>query len=217
MKIDPTAMRFKDSEIVSFSEWDEKRQQASQVQFPRIGGRLRLAHDMNEYLSISTEIVRFDAEIAVVIARTTTDKGSFSGIGTASTNRDQKMAPAILELAETRAIARSLRFAGYGVEYCSAEEISHLNCHGQFTLENEAPAAKVDLPQFHEEKEKLSSRQLDFILALGKKKNLDIQLLEKMSFDLHGVRIGNLLKPEASAFIDYILAYAEDGEVSQAS
>ena len=43
-----------------------------------------------------------------------------------STERDDKITPAILELAETRAIARSLRFAGYGVEYCSAEEISHL-------------------------------------------------------------------------------------------
>ena len=44
----------------------------------------------------------------------------------ASSERDQEIAPAILELAETRAIARSLRFAGYGVEYCSAEEVSHL-------------------------------------------------------------------------------------------
>ena len=43
----------------------------------------------------------------------------------ASVQRDEKIAPAILELAETRAIARSLRFAGYGVEYCSAEEVSH--------------------------------------------------------------------------------------------
>jgi hypothetical protein len=32
----------------------------------------------------------------------------------------------ILEMAETRGIARALRFAGYGVEHCSAEEISHL-------------------------------------------------------------------------------------------
>jgi hypothetical protein len=29
-------------------------------------------------------------------------------------------------MAETRGIARALRFAGYGVEHCSAEEISHL-------------------------------------------------------------------------------------------
>jgi len=62
----------------------------------------------------------------VVKALTTTEKGSFTGIGMASMERDQRIAPAILELAETRAIARSLRFAGYGVEFCSAEEISHL-------------------------------------------------------------------------------------------
>jgi hypothetical protein len=44
--------------------------------------------------------------------------------------RDSSIAPAVLELAETRAIARSLRFAGYGVEYCSAEEVSHLQLNG---------------------------------------------------------------------------------------
>jgi hypothetical protein len=53
-------------------------------------------------------------------------KGTFPGIGMASVERDHTIAPAILELAETRSIARFLRFAGYGVEYCSAEEISCL-------------------------------------------------------------------------------------------
>ena len=51
-------------------------------------------------------------------------KGNFPGLGMSSVDRDHSIAPAILELAETRAIARSLRFAGHGVEYCSAEEMS---------------------------------------------------------------------------------------------
>ncbi len=56
----------------------------------------------------------------------------------ASVQRDEKIAPAILELAETRAIARALRFAGYGVEYCSAEEVSHLgNGNGNHTQSNQ--------------------------------------------------------------------------------
>ena len=92
-------------------------------QFPKIGGRLRLAHEANAALSIETEIFRYDGNLAVVIAVTKTTKGSFRGIGMASVERDQKLAHAILELAETRAIARSLRFAGYGLEYCSAEEM----------------------------------------------------------------------------------------------
>jgi len=68
--------------------------------------------------------------VAVVKAVCTTTKGCFCGMGMASVERDAKIAPAILELAETRAIARSLRFAGYGVEFSSAEEVSHLEQEG---------------------------------------------------------------------------------------
>jgi hypothetical protein len=93
--------------------------------FPKVAGRLRLAHEQNDSLSISTEVIRYDESIAVVRATCTTSKGTFSGIGMASMDRDRKIAPAILELAETRSIARALRFSGYGLEYCSAEEVSH--------------------------------------------------------------------------------------------
>jgi len=98
--------------------------------FPKIGGRLRLAHEENEQLSITSEIVRYDEGVAVVRSVCTTMKGSFPGFGMASVERDREIAPAILELAETRAIARSLRFAGYGVEYCSFEEVSHFHQNG---------------------------------------------------------------------------------------
>jgi len=40
------------------------------------------------------------------------------------------LALSLLELAETRCIARALRFAGYGVEMTGAEEISHLLDNG---------------------------------------------------------------------------------------
>ena len=99
--------------------------------YPKIAGRLRLVHEQNETLSITTDIVRYDDNIAVVKAECTTVKGIFCGLGMASLERDRKIAPAILELAETRAIARSLRFSGYGVEFCSAEEVSHLNNGGR--------------------------------------------------------------------------------------
>ncbi len=118
--------QFREDEIALIRRYDKQRQEWITNVYPKIGGRLRLAHDDNEVLSIETEIVRYDEQIAVVAAMSTTAKGSFKGIGMASIDRDQRIAPAILELAETRAIARSLRFAGYGVEYCSAEEVSHL-------------------------------------------------------------------------------------------
>ena len=94
--------------------------------YPKVGGRLRLAHEQNHKLSITTNIIKYDGKIAVVSATSTTNKGSFQGFGMASIERDREIAPAILELAETRAIARSLRWASYGLEYCSAEEVSHL-------------------------------------------------------------------------------------------
>ncbi len=110
--------------------------------FPKIGGRLKLTHEQNQQISITTEVIRYDESVAVVRAVSTTMKGTFPGIGMASVERDHAIAPAILELAETLAIARSLRFAGYGVEYCSAEEISHLsngNGGGTFTQEGKEP------------------------------------------------------------------------------
>ena len=118
--------QFREDEIANIRRWDKERNEYIYNPFPKIGGRLRLAHEANEALSIETEIIRYDEQVAVVSAISRTAKGCFKGIGMSSVQRDEKIAPAILELAETRAIARALRFAGYGVEYCSAEEVSHL-------------------------------------------------------------------------------------------
>lgn len=122
--------QFREDEISFIRRWDKEKNEYVFNPYPKIGGRLRLAHEANEALSIETDIIRYDEQIAVVSATTTTTKGRFKGIGMASVLRDEKLATAILELAETRAIGRSLRFAGYGVEYCSAEEVGHLNGNG---------------------------------------------------------------------------------------
>jgi hypothetical protein len=115
--------QFREDEIANIRRWDKERNEYTYSPFPKIAGRLRLAHEANETLSIETEIIRYDEKVAVVVAVSKTSKGSFKGIGMASIERDQKLAHAILELAETRSIARSLRFAGYGIEYTSAEEM----------------------------------------------------------------------------------------------
>ena len=130
---------FRDEECVVLSHYDKREGKWIETVFPKVGGRLRLAHEDNEKLSITSEVVQYDQSVAVVRVNVNTRKGDFSGIGMASLERDQRIAPAILELAETRAIARALRFAGYGVEFCSAEEITH--------LENESSAgAPVNEP-----------------------------------------------------------------------
>jgi hypothetical protein len=92
--------------------------------YPVVGGRLRVAHDDNEQISIRTELVKFQPlDLAVVNVKISTTKGEFTAYGVASASKDARLIDSLLELAETRAIARALRFAGYGVEYTGMEEI----------------------------------------------------------------------------------------------
>jgi hypothetical protein len=94
--------------------------------FPVVGGRLRLAHEENQSLNLQTEMVNWDGQYAIFKCAAVTSKGQFIGYGTANSQRDTKLADSLVELAETRAIARALRFAGYGMEFTSAEEVSHV-------------------------------------------------------------------------------------------
>src|SRR5690349_10822692 len=85
--------------------------------FPVIGGRLRIVHEDCQKVSIQTELVAFELDRhAIVRATIETDKGICNGTGVATAVRDPKLADALVELAETRAVARALRYAGYGVE-----------------------------------------------------------------------------------------------------
>jgi hypothetical protein len=115
---------FRDDELISRkvkvgNEWQTKT-------FPIIGGRLRLAHEENQTLGLQTEMVSWDGQYAVFKCSAVTTKGQFVGYGTANAQRDARLAESLIELAETRSIARALRFAGYGLEFTSAEEISHV-------------------------------------------------------------------------------------------
>jgi hypothetical protein len=94
--------------------------------FPVVGGRLRLAHEQNEILNLETEMVNWDGQYAVFRCSAVTGKGRFVGYGTANSQRDAKLAESLIELAETRSVARALRFAGFGLEFTSAEEVSHV-------------------------------------------------------------------------------------------
>ncbi|MFC1833205.1 hypothetical protein ACFL2Q_00555 [Thermodesulfobacteriota bacterium] len=116
--------QFREDELVTRrmkvnGEWQERT-------FPVVGGRLRLAHEGNERLSIQTEIARLEPDMVVAKATVETEKGRYTGTGTASAQRDARLADSLVELAETRAIARALRFGGVGVEYCGAEEVNHV-------------------------------------------------------------------------------------------
>jgi hypothetical protein len=94
--------------------------------FPVVGGRLRLAHEENQTMNLQTEMVSWDGQYAVFKCSAVTNKGQFVGYGTANNQRDAKLADSLIELAETRSVARALRFAGFGLEYTGAEEVSHV-------------------------------------------------------------------------------------------
>ena len=139
-------MDFREDELVSRrvkvgDEWQTKV-------FPIIGGRLRLAHEENETLSLQTELVNWDGQYAVFKCCAVTGKGSFIGYGTANAQRDARLAESLIELAETRSVARSLRFAGFGLEYTGAEEVSHVAASES---EKEQSGSKAPAPVFPED------------------------------------------------------------------
>jgi hypothetical protein len=211
--------QFREDEIVIMAHFDKREEKWVRTVYPKIGGRLRLAHEENDQLSITTEIVRYDESIAVVKANTTTAKGTFPGHGMASVERDNTIAPAILELAESRAIARSLRFAGYGSEYCSAEEISHLQ-NGSEPLFSAGPG----LPKPQEEEQKggdgrkpgeggngdarVTNKQLNYIVNLGRSLSLNSKDLDEESVRVFGVKMAYLTVKDASAYIDILKSKA---------
>jgi hypothetical protein len=190
--------------------------------YPKIGGRLRLAHQENHKLSITTNLIKYDGKVAVVSAISTTSKGSFQGFGTASIERDREIAPAILELAETRAIARSLRWASYGLEYCSAEEVSHLMhrngikpISGHQNYQSESHQTNSGNGQSENSANgsgngngngRLSAKQYKYILHLGDKLGKSKADLDKHCVAAYGSVVQHLSVADASALIENLKA-----------
>jgi hypothetical protein len=213
---------FRDDELVTRrqkvnGEWVE-------TVFPRVGGRLRLAHEGSGKLSIQTEVVQFGDSLAVVKATVTTDKGSFCGFGTASSQRDAKLADSLLELAETRSIARGLRFSGYGVEYTSAEEVSHVMPETEATgVQNEGKGVQpAPEPQENRNKPetkppaqpkngnngngnggKATGAQCRALYALSRKAHMGDEDLESVLRPLNADRFEDLSMSDASRLIQY--------------
>lgn len=221
--------QFREDEIVILRHFNKERQEYVTNVYPKVGGRLRLAHEANpDAINIETEIYKYDGNIAVVIATCKTLTGRFTGIGMSSIERDQKIAPAILELAETRAIARALRFAGHGIEYCSAEEVSHLENGNEVPPDNgngkqRQPAATGKNGNGSNYNQgvngnsnrqpdnsnggngngngRLSPKQYKFIVNLADQRNIAYEDLNQKSLETYGVALEHLSKSDASNMI----------------
>ena len=136
-----------------------------------------------------------------------------------SLERDQRIAPAILELAETRAIARSLRFAGYGVEYCSAEEVNHLENGGLIEQTGESgssvqdhdgkgsekPAKEGENDGQNPQDARLTSKQLNYLKRLARDRRMTDKELRTKTMEAYKKQPEYLSKKEASELIDQLL------------
>lgn len=154
---------FNENEIVRFERWNKALKKNVVTEFPVVGGRLRLFHedlakaDSSQIAGgIDVEIIEHDREYCLVKARVCINGNSFTGTGMASMQRDKLIFPAIMEMAETRAIARALRFAGYGVEYTGAEEMQGVKNFGddqkpQSSDNKESQVVNDDPPDDHDE------------------------------------------------------------------
>lgn len=171
---------------------DEELVKVQGKQYPIVGGRLRLAHESNNELSITTNIIDLTDDRVVIQANIKTEKGSFSGLGNASTKRDRMLSNALIELAETRAIARALRFAGYGVEYTGFEEMPEDIKATDDTAKNDELASKSQLETIASiaKNNNISSQQLREIMyrVTGKNKSLELTVEDaaKLLLELKG-------------------------------
>jgi hypothetical protein len=195
--------QFREDEIVIMSHVDKRTGEVVTRPYPKVGGRLRLAHEENGNLSISTEIIRYEDNVVVVKAQATTSKGTFNGLGMASLERDQRIAPAILEL-----IARALRFAGYGVEYCSAEEVSHLENGGliEQDVKPSEESEKTNEGESHDSQDaRLTSKQLNYLKRLARDRRMTDKELRTKTMEAFKKQPEYLSKKEASELIDQLL------------
>lgn len=176
---------------------DEELVKVQGKQYPMVGGRLRLAHENNNELSINTSIIELTDERVVVQANVKTEKGSFSGLGNASYRRDKLLSNALIELAETRAIARALRFAGYGVEYTGFEEMPD-NIKSRDEGHEEGPA---------------SISQLEAIASIAKNNNISTGRLREIMFETTGkTKSRDLSSSEASKLMSNLKEMISKGK-----
>jgi hypothetical protein len=167
--------------------------------YPVVGGRLRIAHEDNETLSISTELIQYDPMVqAVVKAKLTTTKGVFTAFGASSCAKDEKLVDSLLELAETRSIARALRFAGYGVEYTGVEEIGDV----RVTASGPNPARIQEIPAMHHPATQMSLQQRKAIESIARLKHWDaVEAARRILSDTNIQSLDNLSNEEATEVI----------------
>ncbi len=206
-----SASTFREDELVT------RRLNGQTRVFPVVGGRLRLAHEENDTLSLETEMISWDGQYAVFRCCACTRKGRFQGYGTANSQRDARLSESLIELAETRSIARALRFAGYGLEYTGAEEVSHVqngDTERQRTsyrdgeldasASNGNDSGKPQTGTVGPVNSKATQAQCRALFALTKKAQYGQEDVERLLNPLQATRFEDLTRESASQLITYL-------------
>ena len=60
--------QFREDEIITMAHWDKQTGAQVTTPYPKIGGRLRIAHENNDQLSITSKVISYDGAVAVVQA-----------------------------------------------------------------------------------------------------------------------------------------------------
>jgi hypothetical protein len=183
--------------------------------FPVVGGRLRLAHEENESLNLQTEMVSWDGQYAIFKCSAVTNKGQFVGYGTSNSQRDARLAESLVELAETRSVARALRFAGFGLEFTGAEEVSHVAAAEPEREQNTSKAPASVFPEANGESKtgtkassdaigRATQAQCRALYALTKRANYAEQDIESLLRPMNAATFQELTRESASQLITYL-------------
>ena len=168
-----------------------------------VGRRLRLAHEENDKLSLSTEMISWDGQYAVFRCSAETEKGCFVGYGTSNAQRDSRLAESLIELVETRSVARALRFAGYGVEYTGIEEVLHVQHNEAYNARGNGNG-KTEASQFETSNGTATQAQIRALHALARKAKYHDEDVGSLIAPFQVSRFEDLPKDAASKLISFM-------------
>ncbi len=105
---------FREDEIVNRKvkingEWQTRT-------FPVVGGRLRLAHEQNDNLSLPTELVNWDGQYAVFKCCAVERQRAVHRLRHANSQRDARLADRLLSWRKREA-SQGFEIAGFGLEF----------------------------------------------------------------------------------------------------
>lgn len=117
-------------------------------QYVSVGPKLRVLREHFPLAAIRTEVLDGYTQVDGVAVRAIISCGerSATAIGTSTLTGDKGFGDSLFELAETRALARALRFFGIGVDSTGAEEVQGRPPIADRQRDEPAPVSPGDKP-----------------------------------------------------------------------